>query len=302
MLGADGNMSFTKVMAAVDWDEASAAVVIETARRAAGGRPVEIVHVLDQGYYLNTIDPASASIEDLRAKASSEAEAYLQGLCDRHGGTYALLEGHAATMLHEHAESGGHDLLVVGSHGRHGLKLLLGSTANAVLHGTNQHVLAVRIPGRGEEAEEFSHAYRRLIACVDLTDESSQVLDMAQTLASEHGAEMHVAHVIKPLQQAYAGVNPSTMSDVGIQFEHEADAQARDELARIADVHGLAADRLHVGHGAPAAEIHALVKELGADLVVIGTHGKHGVQLLLGSTANATLHGATCDTLAVRIR
>ena len=101
-------MSFTKVMAAVDWDEASAAVVIETARRAAGGRPVEIVHVLDQGYYLNTIDPASASIEDLRAKASSEAEAYLQGLCDRHGGTYALLEGYAATVLHEHAESGGH--------------------------------------------------------------------------------------------------------------------------------------------------------------------------------------------------
>jgi universal stress protein A len=295
-------MSFTKVMAAVDWDEASAAVVIETALRVAGDRPVEIVHVLDQGYYLSTIDPASASIEDLRGKVSAEAEAYLQGLCERFGGSYALLEGYAATVLHEHAQSGGHDLLVVGSHGRHGLKLLLGSTANAVLHGTDQHVLAVRIPARGEAAEDFSHAYRRLIACVDLTDESSQVLDIAETLATEHNAQMHVAHVIKPLQQAYAGVNPSTLSDVGIQFEHEADAQARAELSRIADSRGLAADRLHVRHGAPAVEIHDLARELDADLVVIGTHGKHGVQLLLGSTANATLHGATCDTLAVRIR
>jgi universal stress protein A len=295
-------MSFTKVMAAVDWDEASAAVVIETALRVAGDRPVEIVHVLDQGYYLSTIDPASASIEDLRGKVSAEAEAYLQGLCERFGGSYALLEGYAATVLHEHAQSGGHDLLVVGSHGRHGLKLLLGSTANAVLHGTDQHVLAVRIAARGEQAEEFSHTYRRLIACVDLTDESSQVLDIAETLATEHNAQMHVAHVIKPLQQAYAGVNPSTLSDVGIQFEHEADAQARAELSRIADSRGLAADRLHVRHGAPAVEIHDLARELDADLVVIGTHGKHGVQLLLGSTANATLHGATCDTLAVRIR
>ncbi len=295
-------MSFSKVLAAVDWDESSAAVVIETARRAAGDRPVEIVHVLDQGYYLSTIDPASASIEDIRAKVSGEANDYLQGLCNRYGGSYALLEGHAATVLHEHAESGGHDLLVLGSHGRHGLKLILGSTANAVLHGTNQHVLAVRIPSRGETAEDFSHAYRRLIACVDLTDESSQVLDMAQTMASEHDAEMHVAHVIKPLQQAYAGVNPSTLSDVGIQFEHEADAHARAELSRIAASRGLDGDRLHVRHGAPAAEIHGLVAELEADLVVIGTHGKHGVQLLLGSTANATLHGATCDTLAVRIR
>lgn len=295
-------MSFTKVLAAVDWDEASAAVVVETARRAAGDRPVEIVHVLDQGYYLHTIDPASASIEDLRAKVSAEAEAYLQGLCERFGGSYALLDGYAATVLHEHAESGGHDLLVVGSHGRHGLKLLLGSTANAVLHGTNQHVLAVRIAARGEDAKDFSHTYRRVIACVDLTDESTQVLDMAQTLASEHEAEMHVIHVIKPLQQAYAGVNPATLSDVGIQFEHEADAHARTELARIAEHRGLNPEQMHVRHGAPAVEIHDLARELHADLVVIGTHGKHGVQLLLGSTANATLHGATCDTLAVRIR
>lgn len=295
-------MSFTKVLAAVDWDGASAAVVIETARRAAGEAPVEIVHVLDQGYYLNTIDPASASIEDLRTKVAAEAEAYLQGLCERYGGSYALLEGYAPTVLHEYAESGGHDLLVVGSHGRHGLKLLLGSTANAVLHGTNQHVLAVRIAARGEEAKDFSHTYRRLIACIDLTDESSQVLEVAQSVASEHDAELHVIHVIKPLQQAYAGVNPSTLSDVGIQFEHEADAQARAELARLAERRGLNADRLHVRHGAPAVEIHDLARELGVDLVVIGTHGKHGVQLLLGSTANATLHGASCDTLAVRIR
>ena len=36
--------------------------------------------------------------------------------------------------------------------------------------------------------------------------------------------------------------------------------------------------------------------------IAIGGHGRHGLALLLGSTANAVLHGATCDVLAVRIR
>ena len=42
-------------------------------------------------------------------------------------------------------------------------------------------------------------------------------------------------------------------------------------------------------------------KEHGADLIVVGSHGRHGLALLLGSTANAVLHGAPCDVLAVRI-
>jgi universal stress protein A len=37
------------------------------------------------------------------------------------------------------------------------------------------------------------------------------------------------------------------------------------------------------------------------DLVVVGSHGRHGLSLLLGSTANGVLHGAGCDVLAVRV-
>jgi universal stress protein A len=41
--------------------------------------------------------------------------------------------------------------------------------------------------------------------------------------------------------------------------------------------------------------------ERGADLIVIGSHGRHGLQLLLGSTANGVLHLSECDVLAVRV-
>lgn len=39
-----------------------------------------------------------------------------------------------------------------------------------------------------------------------------------------------------------------------------------------------------------------------ANLIIVGSHGRHGLQLLLGSTANAVLHGAKCDVLAVRLK
>jgi universal stress protein A len=97
-------------------------------------------------------------------------------------------------------------------------------------------------------------------------------------------------------------VNPATLADAGIQFEHEAATQATEQLSAIADARGLAATAVSVQHGTPAVEVHRLTGELHADLVVMGTHGKHGVELLLGSTANAVLHGANCDVLAVRIR
>ena len=53
--------------------------------------------------------------------------------------------------------------------------------------------------------------------------------------------------------------------------------------------------------GKPEVEIHATAKELGTDLIVVGSHGRHGFALLMGSTANGVMHGAHCDVLAVRV-
>ncbi|MNG25866.1 hypothetical protein D3C84_1107770 [compost metagenome] len=57
----------------------------------------------------------------------------------------------------------------------------------------------------------------------------------------------------------------------------------------------------HLTYGQPRQEIHQLAKENACDLIVVGSHGRHGLALLLGSTANDVLHGAPCDVLAVRL-
>ena len=61
---------------------------------------------------------------------------------------------------------------------------------------------------------------------------------------------------------------------------------------------GISKENQQIKFGYPKTVILEKANEINADLIVIGSHGRRGVQLLLGSTANAILH---CDVLAVRV-
>ena len=140
-------------------------------------------------------------------------------------------------------------------------------------------------------------AYKTLLMAVDLSDESADVAERAAALASANGAALHVIHVIEPLSFAYGGDIPRDFS--GIQEEiHQ---QARTQLSEFGGSFDVPADNQHIVMGRPEVEIHATAEELGADLIVVGSHGRYGLALLMGSTANGVLHGATCDVLAVRV-
>jgi universal stress protein A len=65
---------------------------------------------------------------------------------------------------------------------------------------------------------------------------------------------------------------------------------------------GVSEDRQHINVGAAREVVIHAAKDIHADLIVIGSHGRHGLHLLLGSTANGVLHEAECDVLAVRMK
>jgi len=139
--------------------------------------------------------------------------------------------------------------------------------------------------------------YSKMLLAVDLSDDSADVARKASALASDSGASLHVIHVIEPLSFAYGGDIPMDFS--GIQDEiHQ---QASSQLKAFGEKHGISEDAQHIVLGRPEVEIHALADEIGADLIVVGSHGRYGLALLMGSTANGVLHGATCDVLAVRV-
>lgn len=139
--------------------------------------------------------------------------------------------------------------------------------------------------------------YRRIMLAVDLTEESNNVAQSAVALANAFGAELHVVHVIEPLSLAYGGDIPMDLSTVQEQI-HE---QAKSHLAEFANALGIPGERQYLIFGRPESEIHRIAETQQADIIVVGSHGRHGLALLLGSTANGVLHGASCDVLAVRV-
>ena len=140
-------------------------------------------------------------------------------------------------------------------------------------------------------------AYRRILLAIDLTEESRQVAASATAIASAFDAELHVIHVIEPLSLAYGGDIPMDLSSVQEQI-HE---QAKSHLAEFANELRVPAERQYLIFGRPESEIHRVAESNAMDLVIVGSHGRHGLALLLGSTANGVLHGASCDVLAVRV-
>ncbi len=143
--------------------------------------------------------------------------------------------------------------------------------------------------------------YRHILVAIDLTEEAPEVLESAQTLAGLYGASLSVLTVIRPLTYAYTGIETATMGQALMNFEVEAEASARKRLESLCAPLGIPADRRHIVFGIPAPEVRNRAKSLGADLIVMGSHGRHGLGLILGSTANGVLHGAPCDVLTVRI-
>lgn len=143
--------------------------------------------------------------------------------------------------------------------------------------------------------------YTKVLVAVDLSDESDVIIKRALGICSP-GTEVHLAYVQEPMESVYMGVVPYGPVFVGMdQVEARLHKELRAKLESWGEAHGVAADHTHFLSGSPARELHRFADEQGVDLIVLGTHGQKGMQLLLGSTANAVLHGVACDVLAVRI-
>ena len=139
--------------------------------------------------------------------------------------------------------------------------------------------------------------YKHILVGVDLTVESRDVSKRACALKAAFNATLSCVHVIEPLSLAYGGDIPMDLSTIQEQIQDT----AKTHLAEFASSLGIEEENRHLIFGRPETEIHTLANEIGTDLIVVVSHGRHGLALLLGSTANGVLHGATCDVLAVRV-
>ncbi|MDH5737860.1 MAG: universal stress protein [Gammaproteobacteria bacterium] len=144
--------------------------------------------------------------------------------------------------------------------------------------------------------------YNKVLLAVDFHSDNREIVERAESVVRDNGSELLLIHVNEPLAVAYTADGMATWGDELVSLETSIRKESQKKLADLATRLSVKADNAFLREGRPSSEIHAVAKENGVDLIVLGTHGQHGIQLILGSTANSVLHGAPCDVLCVRVK
>jgi universal stress protein A len=140
--------------------------------------------------------------------------------------------------------------------------------------------------------------YNKVVVAVDLSDETDTVMARAAELVGAQANKLVLAHAIEPIPVVW-GMQSYAVDPINLQQQIQDNAAKR--LAELASKYGVDSANVHVMLGSPAAEVRNLAESEKADAIVIGSHGHSGWKLMLGSTANKLLHGASCDVLTVHV-
>lgn len=137
--------------------------------------------------------------------------------------------------------------------------------------------------------------YKHILFATDLSDESDFIISKVRAMRGFTNAKLSLIHVIEPMpgySYAYLGIE---------DIEGQLIEESRVALAKLGNELNVDKKDQFVEVGPTKSKIQEIAENIGVDLIVCGSHGRHGLSLLLGSTANAVLHGAKCDVLVVRL-
>jgi universal stress protein A len=140
--------------------------------------------------------------------------------------------------------------------------------------------------------------YHKLLVVVDLSNDSEAVMIAARDLAAGSPAAIVAMHVVEfiPMEPMGEALMPT------VQVEVELVKRSQEKLTQLAARLGLSGATLRVEVGNTKMEILRVAAEEHADLIVVGSHERHGLAILVNFTEDTVLHAAQCDVLAVRLR
>jgi nucleotide-binding universal stress UspA family protein len=142
--------------------------------------------------------------------------------------------------------------------------------------------------------------FQRIVVPTDFSDCSQEAWSVAKRLGAVPGSELILAHVLTEIPRFGEGfLNVQSASEIEAAARKWATASLEEWIAK-ARVEGLTA-RATLRSGVPYQEIVGLARDERADLIVIGTHGRGGMnRVLLGSVADRVVRLAPCPVLTVR--
>lgn len=141
--------------------------------------------------------------------------------------------------------------------------------------------------------------YRHILLSADFSEYGDAIAARAKSLAASYRAKLSILHVLDDIPMPDTGYG--TRIPVDVASDYDLLEAERGKLLALGAALGVPNADLWLVWGVPKDEIVRLADAVAADLIVVGAHGRHGLAMLLGSTANGVLHHARCDLLAMRI-
>lgn len=294
------------ILAAVDFSAPSRAALWQAARLALLSKAkLHVLHVVDAEAVETMAVMRGDGFEHQAAGTLASASAVLPrwiGRSDLPADYESIVV--AGDPLHEilgHAVQLQADLLVAGITGRHGASQRAGSVSAKLARKSPVPVLLVR--------PDHAQTFRRLMACVDFSQTSPEVIQQAHRIAAQDGAQVEFLHVWRePWVVMPEGDMSGAAEPPVIIFTEQERRQHIDNLRRKlhAAVEGWERGIIHAEvlreAMACGTGIQAHAQESGADLIVIGGGGQTALrQMLLGSTAEQMLAQTACSLLIVKI-
>jgi nucleotide-binding universal stress UspA family protein len=282
----------TKVLAATDGSELGLSAVVTGAacagRAGAGFEVATIIEVLllPPEYAPPGVEPAEyelAIVREAREKATAQVEE-----AGAAGAPLHVRAGLAPQLINRIAEEVGADLVVIGAKAQPALaRSLVGSTGRRVLYLAQRPVLVA--------SEARRAPFRRVLAAVDLSEQSVHVLRAAWALAQADGAELRALYVLEPL--------PMVLVKAAKFDEEERLRHGREQMEKLLELVGLLGEdsvEARMRQGRAGHEILEAAQDWDADLLVVGTHGFGFFdRLLLGSTPLYVLRHGQRATMIV---
>lgn len=277
--------------------ESEAAIATAAALAQTYAAHVDLISVVQPpSFYAKVLSPIQSRLEDVDAVVERVRQRLdgvaRQGPLEHLAVVAQVRVGTPFAEIIAHVRQQQDDLVVVGTKSTGGLSaLLLGRTAERVLRKSPVPVLVAKKPLPEQPGV--------IVAPVDFSPAGLPALRQAVALARQWGAKLVLVHAIEPAAEVYGWGAELAGGDVYLVEPEALDPEWKELVA------GLDLGRVQwsqaTRRGYAVQTVCEVAAEVGADLIVIGTHGRSALpHALLGSVAEGVTRSAGCNTLTVR--
>lgn len=304
---ASENIQLKTILSTTDFsDESRSGVRYAVALAEKLGAAVALLHVIEPRSWLSELGSVVPAREDSEVVALARAQ--LATLAKREGKgdvavtfSVSVQTGNPFHAITTAARQQMADLIVIATHGHTGFeRVLLGSTAERVVRHAPCPVLTVPTRATTKRTGKTPpFKLKKILVPIDFSNTAKDALPWATHLAVHFGAELVLLHVAEKFPIDYL-LGSGLMNETIVPLMKQAEADLEQMAGSLSKSTGVNVSAV-VSNGKPFEVICQTAKTLGAELIVLTTHGYAGLKhVWLGSTAERVVRHAPCPVLAVR--